>query len=128
MIGQPLVILYHDCLTQTPFLSLVYMCSIEYWIMNLVTFTWLITLTKCGSQSRVYINHRVWRMEATLLKMVDKQCEWSVTSIFGLVNSSIKNMKLECLLHPSHYTGEPLPRKFRPEAETFGIFLNCGRP
>ena len=26
----------------------------------------------------------------------------TLTSIFGLVNSSIKNMRLECLLHPSH--------------------------
>ena len=28
-----------------------------------------------------------------------------LTSIFGLVNSSIKKMRLECLLHPSHSMG-----------------------
>ena len=28
--------------------------------------------------SKVRSIHRVWRMEATLLKKVDKQCEWSV--------------------------------------------------
>ena len=27
---------------------------------------------------QVRVTHRVWRMEATLLKKVDKQCEWSV--------------------------------------------------
>ena len=49
-------------------------------------------------------------MEATFLKKIDKKCEcsvfWSIsqqlTSIFGLVNSSMKKMRLECRLHPSH--------------------------
>ena len=35
-------------------------------------------ILKLSLETVQWLYHRVWRMEATLLKKVDKQCEWSV--------------------------------------------------
>ena len=40
-----------------------------------------------------------------------------LTSIFGLVNSSIKKMRLECCLHPSHSMAEVLAYKINPNSD-----------
>ena len=78
-------------------------CLANYFLFQQLNVWFGFGLPKQNNLWTLYLNHRVWRMEATLwVKCVLVWNSQPLTSIFGFLNSNIKKMRLECRLHPSH--------------------------